>query len=114
MLAVIQRSADTAVADGLAVAARTGTLSDEFLGSPLAGRLSAKTGTLGNPPFDEPPLASKALVGYVDADNGDTIEFALIVNAPILTTDSYRRLWALYGDGLATYPAGPSVTDLQP
>ena len=114
MLSVIQRSGDTPLADGLAVAARSGTLADEFVGSPLAGRLSAKTGTLGNPPFDEPPLASKALVGYVDADNGDTIEFALIINAPILTTDSYRRLWALYGDALATYPAGPSAADLLP
>ena len=114
MLSVIQRSGDTPLADGLAVAARSGTLADEVVGSPLAGRLSAKTGTLGNPPFDEPPLASKALVGYVDADNGDTIEFALIINAPILTTDSYRRLWALYGDALATYPAGPSAADLLP
>lgn len=114
MLSVIQRSAESPLVEGLAIAARTGTLVDEFVNSPLAGRLKAKTGTLGNPPFDEPPLASKALVGYVDAANGDTIEFALIVNAPILTTDSYRRLWSLYGDRLATYPAGPSVGDLQP
>ena len=114
MLGVIQHSADTTLVDGLAVAARTGTLSDEFVGSPLAGRMSAKTGTLGNPPFDQPPLASKALVGYIDADNGDTIEFALIINAPILTTDAYRRLWSLYGDDLATYPAGPTVSELQP
>lgn len=114
MLSILQRRRTSPMSAGLAVAARSGTLLDEFVGSPLAGRLSAKTGTLGNPPFDEPPLASKALAGYVAAENGDTIEFVLIINAPELTTDSYRRLWALFGDRLATYPAGPSAIALQP
>ena len=36
------------IADGLAVAGRTGTLAARYVNSPLAGKLQAKTGSLAN------------------------------------------------------------------
>jgi D-alanyl-D-alanine carboxypeptidase/D-alanyl-D-alanine-endopeptidase (penicillin-binding protein 4) len=58
-----------AVDDGLAVAARTGTLAARFTGSPLAGRLRAKTGSIGG---------VVGLAGVVDRP--DALSFAFIAN----------------------------------
>ena len=80
----------------------------------MAGTLFAKSGTLGNPPIDEPPLASKALAGYVAADNGDTIEFVLIINDDEITTDEYTALWNAFGERFATYPSGPGAAEVGP
>ena len=67
MLAVLQRMEGTAVASGLPVAGRSGTLEDAFVGTAMEGRLAAKTGTLGNPPVDLDPPAAKGLAGYLGA-----------------------------------------------
>jgi D-alanyl-D-alanine carboxypeptidase/D-alanyl-D-alanine-endopeptidase (penicillin-binding protein 4) len=114
LLGVLQRSKGTALATGLPIAAQTGTLRDEFVGTDIAGRLFAKTGTLGNPPSDEPPLASKALAGYVSGGNGSTIEFALILNETEIGEDVYRLFWALFSERFATFPDGPARDQLTP
>ena len=107
LLAVLDRSSSTTLRDGLPVAGRTGTLAEEFLGSPMEGRMVAKTGTLGNPPADAPPPAVKALAGYLDGSDGRTLGFALVQTGPDITEDErYRALWLALGDRLATYPAG--------
>lgn len=114
LLAVLQHARGTALPSSLAIAGQTGTLQSEFLDSAIAGRMFAKTGTLGNPPTDEPPLASKALAGYVSGGNGSTIEFALILNDDEITDDMYELLWALFGERFATYPDAPSTDELLP
>ena len=48
-----------------------GTLSGRFKGTPLAGRLFAKTGSLN---------ASNALAGYMTAASGRTLTFAIYAN----------------------------------
>lgn len=55
----------------LPVAGVDGTLARRFRGTPLAGRLSAKTGTLN---------AANALAGYVVAASGRTLLFAAYAN----------------------------------
>ncbi len=55
----------------LPVAGVDGTLDYRFTRSPLKGRLWAKTGTLGE---------VNALSGYVNADSGRTLAFAILVN----------------------------------
>ena len=80
----------------------------------MAGKLFAKTGTLGNPPADEPPLASRALAGYVAAEPGHTIEFALIINDEEISTETYRSLWEAFGDRFVSYPAGPGREEVGP
>lgn len=115
LLAVLDRSGDSGLPGALPVAGRTGTLADEFIGSPVEGGLRAKTGTLDNPPFDQPPSAVKALAGYLDAPNGSTIEFVLIQSGPDVTEDEkYRALWTALGDRLATYPAGADTLTVGP
>ena len=115
LLAVLQRAGDGALPDGLPVAARTGTLIDEFTESPMEGRLIAKTGTLGNPPADIDPPAVKALAGYLDATNGSTIEFVIIQTGPDITSDGkYQALWLALGDRLDSYPDGPGTDGLGP
>jgi D-alanyl-D-alanine carboxypeptidase/D-alanyl-D-alanine-endopeptidase (penicillin-binding protein 4) len=101
--------------DGLAVAGRSGTLIDEFLGTPVEGRLVGKTGTLQNPPADVDPPEVKALAGYLDAPNGDVVEFALVLNGPgYVTSGGYVPFWAALAERLANHPTGPDVALLGP
>ncbi|MBA3605104.1 MAG: D-alanyl-D-alanine carboxypeptidase [Acidimicrobiia bacterium] len=101
---------------GLAVAGETGTLEDVFTSSPVAGRLLGKTGTLGNPPYNQDPPAVKSLSGYLPVDGGGAIEFALVLNGSGTLADQgvYRPIWDAFVAMLATYPSGPSPAELQP
>lgn len=115
LVAVMDHLADTPAADGLAVAGRSGTLIDEFLGSPVEGRLVAKTGTLANPPADADPPEVKALVGLLEADNADLLEFALVLNGPgYVTTHGYVGYWSALADRLAAHPTAPDMAVLGP
>lgn len=103
------------LAAGLAVAGESGTLADVFVGSPVAGRLMAKTGTLGNAPFDSDPPAAKGLAGYLAVDGAGHIEFTLLLNGPMINDQSlYRPVWDDMVAALATYPAGPAPRELAP
>ncbi|MFN3254473.1 MAG: D-alanyl-D-alanine carboxypeptidase/D-alanyl-D-alanine-endopeptidase [Ilumatobacter sp.] len=115
VLGLLQRLAGGPLAAALPVAARTGTLTDEFLDSSMAGRLSAKTGTLGNEPFDEDPPAVKSLAGYVSTPDDATIEFVVIANdADVSLETKYRPLWTALGERFETYPSGPDADALGP
>ncbi len=115
LLAVLQREAGGPLEAALPVAGVSGTLAEEFTESPMAGVLHAKTGTLGNPPFDQDPPGAKALAGYVSTPVEETIEFVMILNTPDITEERrFAPLWTAFGDRLATYPGGPSETDLGP
>ena len=87
----------------------SGTLADIFTDSPLAGRLAAKTGTLGNAPYNADPPAVKTLSGYVPVDGGGAIEFSLLLNATGTLTDQsvYRPIWDRLADRAGDVPVGP-------
>lgn len=115
LLDVLRRGRALGLPAVLPTAGESGTLTGEFVDSPVVGRLHAKTGTLGNPPFDAEPHAVKALAGYVDTDTGEVIEFALVLNTPDVTEDDkYAPLWAAFADRVSTYPAGPAAGDVGP
>ena len=115
MLAVLQRVKGTAVASGLPVAGRSGTLEDAFVGTAMEGRLAAKTGTLGNPPVDLDPPAAKGLAGYLGATSGDTIEFVMLLNSPdIDEPENYAAFWLALGERLDSYPDGPAPSTVGP
>ncbi len=57
---------------GLAVAGRTGTLANRFLGTPAAGNVRAKTGSVRE---------TRALSGYVTTAGGRHVVFSLVVNS---------------------------------
>ncbi|MET0146711.1 MAG: D-alanyl-D-alanine carboxypeptidase/D-alanyl-D-alanine-endopeptidase [Ilumatobacteraceae bacterium] len=114
---VLSRSGPTdPLGAGLPVAGVSGTLTDVFTDSPVAGHMQAKTGTLGNAPYNADPPAVKSLSGYLPVEGGGAIEFSLLLNAAGTLTDQsvYRPVWDDFAAMLATYPAGPTPADLAP
>jgi D-alanyl-D-alanine carboxypeptidase/D-alanyl-D-alanine-endopeptidase (penicillin-binding protein 4) len=57
--------------ESLPVAGRDGTLAGRLSGTPAAGRVRAKTGTVDN---------VRAIAGYVESADGETLVFAMIAN----------------------------------
>ncbi len=116
LASVVQRfDSDSPIGSGLAVAGQTGTLSDVFVDHAVAGRMTGKTGTLNNPPFNTDPPAVKALSGYLPVEGGGEVEYVLILNGPTISDQSeYRPIWDQLADVLDTYPAGPSPAILGP
>ena len=116
LIDVLQYSTyDSSVGAGLAIAGETGTLSDIFTDTPVAGRLRGKTGTLNNPPFDQDPPAVKALSGYLPVDGGGAIEYVLILNGPTISDQSeYRQVWAELVNVVNSFPAVASPAALGP
>ncbi len=111
LLDVVQLGRGTSVDVGLPVAARSGTLIDEFVATDMTGRLRGKTGTLSG---------VKALAGVVDPRTSDpssagTIEFVIVLNLEgAESEDLYRPLWLAMADRFITYPAGPPSESLGP
>ncbi|MGY6499580.1 MAG: D-alanyl-D-alanine carboxypeptidase/D-alanyl-D-alanine endopeptidase [Acidimicrobiales bacterium] len=64
---------DSALADTLAVAGESGTLRDRLVGTPAAGQVRAKTGSLRH---------VNALAGFVETAEGRTYTFAYVANLP--------------------------------
>jgi D-alanyl-D-alanine carboxypeptidase/D-alanyl-D-alanine-endopeptidase (penicillin-binding protein 4) len=94
------------VGAGLPVAATSGTLEDIFVGTPMAGRLQGKTGTLSD---------VKSLSGYVVASDGSVIQFSLVQNSPGIDDGAYLVVWEqILAPALATYPTGPTEDQLAP
>jgi D-alanyl-D-alanine carboxypeptidase/D-alanyl-D-alanine-endopeptidase (penicillin-binding protein 4) len=116
LLSVMQRfTPDSAFGSGLPIAGQTGTLAGIFTDHPLDGRLTGKTGTLNNPPFNADPPAVKALSGYVTVDGGTAIEYVLVLNGPTISDQSeYRPVWYALADVLNAYPAGATPAELGP
>lgn len=100
VVAVLDRQPVTGdLISGLSVAARTGTLADAFKGTPVAGKLLGKTGTL---------LNVKTLGGVLPVSSTDAVTFALFLNgAGWADQGNYRPLWDLLATAIATYPRGP-------
>jgi D-alanyl-D-alanine carboxypeptidase/D-alanyl-D-alanine-endopeptidase (penicillin-binding protein 4) len=101
-----QEGSTGALAGGLAVAGRTGTLEKRFTGQAVAGRLRAKTGTLSQ---------VTALAGFLATAHGTNVTFTYILNLDRqrITNDDIAlqdQLAAI----LDTYPEAPEVLSLGP
>jgi len=105
LLAVVDRMHQPAFAPidaGLPVAGKTGTLARRFVGDPLAGRLRAKTGSIGG---------AVALSGTIDS--GAHPRFAFIANGNF-TEAQGQALQAAVAHAVATYPAAVDPGALVP
>jgi D-alanyl-D-alanine carboxypeptidase/D-alanyl-D-alanine-endopeptidase (penicillin-binding protein 4) len=90
----------------MAIAGETGTIRDTFDGTPVAGKLRAKTGTLNG---------VKALVGYLPVTNSDPVIFSMLMNKSGIDNQStYRPIWYSLADVLNKASASPSVEQLTP
>ena len=98
---------------GLAVAGRSGTLGElatqfanlpDFSGTPIEGRLRAKTGSLNE---------VRALSGVVTVPEGDDLTFSLVVNEDYISAagDAVRYNAAL---AMANYPQRPNLDQVAP
>ena len=96
-----------AIAAGLAVAGETGTLAERWLGTPLVGRVRAKTGTLNQ---------VTALAGQATTDGAGEATFALVVNVAepdriqLETVAAQQRLAEL----LVAHPDEPDLSAFAP
>jgi len=88
------------IARGLPVAGSTGTLFRRFVGSPLAGRLRAKTGTLNG---------AAAFTGWLATGQGRQLAFSFVVNG-IGSEAEGHALEDRVAAALATYPEAPPPT----
>ncbi|MDQ6836806.1 MAG: D-alanyl-D-alanine carboxypeptidase/D-alanyl-D-alanine-endopeptidase [Actinomycetota bacterium] len=89
---------------GLPVAGRSGTLAKRFLGTPAAGKVKAKTGSL---------KGVSALSGWAGTVDGRSLQFALIANE--LPNDaSGTGLEDQVVGALATWPQAPAAADISP
>jgi D-alanyl-D-alanine carboxypeptidase/D-alanyl-D-alanine-endopeptidase (penicillin-binding protein 4) len=91
----------TALGD-LPVAGQTGTLYDQFLGSPVVGHLRAKTGTLDS---------VSALTGVVDL--GRQLRFAFLDNGDFTTVQA-AIVRVRIGEIVGGFPDAPPVDALVP
>ncbi|HKY67876.1 MAG TPA: D-alanyl-D-alanine carboxypeptidase/D-alanyl-D-alanine-endopeptidase, partial [Acidimicrobiales bacterium] len=91
---------------GLPVAGETGTLADRYEGTPLVGRLRAKTGTLRN---------VTALAGEIDPLQGGSLTFAYVANVPDPGEVTAGEVGVeQLGEILLGYPRGLDLAALQP
>lgn len=98
----------TTLRDALPVAGESGTLIDDFIGTPGEGRVVAKTGFLAN---------ASALSGYYTTDKGAELTFSLIINAAegeTITQDQVAGWQRPLPGLLAPYPSGPGIEQLGP
>jgi D-alanyl-D-alanine carboxypeptidase/D-alanyl-D-alanine-endopeptidase (penicillin-binding protein 4) len=82
------------IAAGLAVAGQTGTLAARYVGSPIAGKLRAKTGSIDN---------AGGLVGMLNVTR--PLQFAFIDNQPMSDAALLAKEDQVVA-ALATYPSG--------
>lgn len=101
-LAVGERDGLEGLWDGLAVAGESGTLATRLVGTPLEGRLRAKTGSLNG---------VTGLVGLVDVTR--PLRFALVVNGDFSEVAGMLLREDLAGV-IASYPDAPAADDLVP
>lgn len=94
------------LAGGLPVAGKTGTLDDRFRGSPAAGKVRAKTGTLRD---------VSALSGWVTTDRGAELSFAYVLNTPNRRVGGAdeRRAEQLT-EAMLSYPDAPDPATIGP
>ena len=107
LAALVGAGRSSQLADGLPVAAVSGTLQKRFVGSSVAGRLRAKTGSLDQ---------VSSLVGWVDpaaSRAAPPVAFAVVSNGVATNLDA-ARLSDRVGAALGSWPDAPPPEAVDP
>lgn len=99
-----QDGASGPLAEGLPVAGRNGTLFNRFLGTPAAGKVRAKTGSLAG---------VIGLSGYAAGHGGRSLAFSLLANE-LPSSSAGAGLQDRVMNVLAAYPRAPAPEELGP
>jgi D-alanyl-D-alanine carboxypeptidase/D-alanyl-D-alanine-endopeptidase (penicillin-binding protein 4) len=104
---LVQDGASGPLSSTLPIAGQTGTLEKRFVGSPVAGRLRAKTGSLNQ---------VTALAGVLPTAKGVTITFSYVLNvtARALISEDVMSIQDGLVEILDSYPSGPNIAALGP
>ena len=94
---------DSELAGALAVGGQSGTLKVRLVGTPAAGQVRAKTGTLEG---------ATSLAGFIDTAKGDTVAFSIIVNAE--SAEQFKAVEDQFVLTLMNFPEGPDINELMP
>jgi D-alanyl-D-alanine carboxypeptidase/D-alanyl-D-alanine-endopeptidase (penicillin-binding protein 4) len=106
LAAVLDRAgAEPAIVDGLPVAGQKGTLRDRLVGTPAAGKIRAKTGSVRN---------ARSLAGFARSNTPEQLVFAYIANQDRIDGNAALAIQDRLALELVTYPQGPSVDQLGP
>jgi D-alanyl-D-alanine carboxypeptidase/D-alanyl-D-alanine-endopeptidase (penicillin-binding protein 4) len=100
-------------AKGLPVAGQTGTLKTRLVGTPAAGRLRAKTGTLDDVVNLSGFVLPKAGVAPPGSVLGQPIVFSLVLNG-VSSDGAGRAVADQVGVALAVYPHIPALAQIEP
>lgn len=104
MAALDAEGPSSEVTAGLPTAGSDGTLTERFEGSPAAGILRAKTGTL---------IGVTGFAGFVETPGGGELTFAFLSNGEFDQDTGFAYQEQL-GAVLAAYPQGPSLEEVGP
>ena len=105
--------AGSVVARGLPIAAQTGTLRGRLAGTPAAGRLRAKTGTLDDVSALSGFVLPRAGTAVPGTGLGQPVTFSLIVNG--VPSDTIGpSIGDRVGVALASYPRLPALARIEP
>jgi PBP4 family serine-type D-alanyl-D-alanine carboxypeptidase len=104
LIAALEPTAELDLTKMLALAGRTGTLTDRFQGHPLAGKMRAKTGALAG---------VVGLAGVADETARTPLRFAFLANGSFSEAGG-RQLQERLGTVLATYPEAPPAAAIAP
>jgi D-alanyl-D-alanine carboxypeptidase/D-alanyl-D-alanine-endopeptidase (penicillin-binding protein 4) len=94
---------DGVIGQGLSVAGTSGTLTDRFVGTPGAGKVTAKTGTL---------TGVAALSGWADPRPGTRVVFSMVSNGT--DEETLKVVEDQMANAILTYPQGPTLAELGP
>jgi serine-type D-Ala-D-Ala carboxypeptidase/endopeptidase (penicillin-binding protein 4) len=104
LVSVLRSNPGGPLIDGFAVMGESGTLKARLKGTPAAGRVKAKTGTLNG---------VSALTGTAQTFDGRTIRFALVLNG--LSSTAYGvTIGNEFAQGLVAFGAPTGPSDLGP
>jgi serine-type D-Ala-D-Ala carboxypeptidase/endopeptidase (penicillin-binding protein 4) len=106
------QGADSTLVEAMPLLGVDGTLAGVLEDHPLAGKVYAKTGSLGQ---SAERIDVKALSGVYSSGDAPPVVFSLLLNGGTVREEAtYLPIWRDLADALTTYPSGPAPDQIAP